>query len=209
MQGADLRQRWHEPGSKGHPPAGGGAVLEVVAPVPAWAGRRYGCRRGHSQSCPYARVGRTGGLGRQRDGVGCPCARVGRTISWSSAGGCMKLPLCPRGPDGHVADALAGVEVAPVPAWAGRPCPAGRPPRGLLPLCPRGPDAAPRLHGGLEGRCPCARVGRTTPCVMPTAGGYGCPCARVGRTHGKHWGLTLWKARKCPKVVGGTPHGSR
>ena len=59
---------------------------------------------------------------------------------------------------------------------------------GWLPLCPRGPDGI-REFSHCYAHC--------------------CPCARVGRTHGKHWGLTLWKARKCPKVVGGTPHGSR
>ena len=95
------------------------------------------------------------------------------------------LPLCPRGPDGKTVSRDVYKAVAPVPASAGR--------------------MVPGVNTYRVSCCPCARVGRTWG-GLPAPGAATLPlCPRGPDTHGKHWGLTLWKARKCPKVVGGLP----
>ncbi len=138
--------------------------------------------------CPYARVGwtlRRESLIQRREG--CPYARLG----WTAA--------APRG------DPLA--PVAPMPAWAGRADRVGGSSRGTLPLCPRGLDGRPPAADYPPSVAPMpAWAGRARSCRRPAS--ERCPYARVGWTHGKHWGLTLWKARKCPKVVGGLPMGA-
>jgi len=118
------------------------------------------------------------------------------------------LPLCPpRGPDSGSGGAEGGGEVAPVPAWAGRDCDQAGTDGHSLPLFPRGPDETRLSSPSLERRCPCARVGRT-PIHVALGGIPDVAPVPAWARHGKHWDLTLWKARKCPKVGGGLPMGA-